>query len=132
MPLSTYLENRLLEHTLRITAWPQPTGLWVAMYTGEVSDADDDAALASKEVSGVGYARTSVTFQRDSDGLASNVTEVRFPTAGSNWGVITDVGILDGASGGNLLLYGPMTTRAVINNGDTFIFAAGDMVATLE
>jgi hypothetical protein len=50
------------------------------------------------------------------------------PTA--TWGTIVGVGILDAASGGNLLYYGPLSVPRTVNNGDSFSVAINGMTVT--
>ena len=64
-------------------------------------------------------------------GLIDNVAEIAFTTATAGWGTVTDVAIVDTASGaGNILYYGALTASKVVNSGDTFKFNAGDLDVT--
>ena len=125
--MSDYLENALINATLRGTAYTSPTTIYVALYTSDPTDAD-----TGTEVSGGGYARQSATFGAPSNGSASNNAAVEFPQATANWGTIGWVGIRDAASGGNLLYHAPLVSSKVIETGDIFRIAAGSLTVTLS
>lgn len=125
--LSDYLENKLLDHVLRNVAYTSPTTIYVALFTSAPSDAG-----GGTEVSGGGYARQAVTFSAASGGATSNSADVTFPTATANWGTITHIGLFDASTGGNLLLWGALTTSKTISTGDVLKIPAGDLDITLD
>jgi len=122
---SDYLENKVLLHVFGASAYSMPSTLYLALYT---SDPGDDNS--GTECSGTSYARQTITFSVVTD-TASNNAAVEFPTAGSNWGTITHVGILDALTGGNLLAHGALTASKVVNSGDVFRVPNGDLDITL-
>ena len=122
---SDYLENKVLLHVFGASAYSMPSTLYLALYT---SDPGDDNS--GTECSGTSYARQTITFSVVTD-TASNNAAVEFPTAGSNWGTITHVGILDALTGGNLLAHGALTASKVIAQGDVFRVPSGDLDITL-
>lgn len=128
---SDYLENKLLDHVFRGTAFTSPTTLYVGLYTTAPTDAG-----GGTEVSGTNYARVSVTasttFAAASSGATQTVAAVTFPQAGGSWGTVTAFGIFDQGSGGNLLAWGELTLAKLIQNGDTASFAVGDIDITLD
>lgn len=122
---SDYLENKVLLHVFGASAYSAPGTLYLALYT---SDPGDDNS--GTECSGTSYARQTITFSVVAD-TASNNAAVEFPTAGSNWGTITHVGILDALTSGNLLAHGALTASKVVNSGDVFRVPSGDLDITL-
>ena len=129
--MSDYLEAQIANLIFRTQVAWKPTAVYFALYTAAPSDSG-----GGTEVSGGSYARVQVT-QADAQwnapaaaGLIDNVNAITFTTATANWGTITHVGIHDAVSAGNLLMWGALTASKVINNGDTFEFAAGDMDIT--
>lgn len=122
---SDYLENKVLLHVFGASAYSAPGTLYLALYT---SDPGDDNS--GTECSGTSYARQTITFSVVTD-TASNNAAVEFPTAGSNWGTITHVGILDALTSGNLLAHGALTASKVVNSGDVFRVPSGDLDITL-
>jgi hypothetical protein len=124
--MSNYLENALIDATLRNTSYTSPTTVYVALHT---ADPQDDASGA--EVSGGSYARTSATFGAPSDGASSNSADVTFPTATASWGAVTHIGIWDASSSGNLLYHTALDSSKTIDSGDIFKITATNLTVTL-
>lgn len=122
---SDYLENKVLLHVFGGSAYSAPGTLYLALYT---SDPGDDNS--GTECSGTAYARQTIAFTVVTD-TASNNAAVEFPTAASNWGTITHVGILDALTSGNLLAHGALTASKTVNSGDVFRVPSGDLDITL-
>lgn len=59
------------------------------------------------EVATASYKRMPVAFSNAVEGQTSNTADVLFPIATESWGSITNVGIFDAATGGNLLFKAP-------------------------
>jgi hypothetical protein len=57
---------------------------------------------------------------------------IEFPTAGSNWGTVTHVGVFDASTSGNLLVYGTLATSKLVESGDVFRIPAGDLDISLD
>lgn len=127
MSMSNYLENKLLDHTLRNVSYTPPTTIYLALYT---SDPGEDKT--GTEVSGGAYARKAITFSAASSGTVTNNADVLFDIATANWGNISHVGVLDAVTGGNLLYSGQLTTAKTINSSDQLKIAAGDLTISLD
>lgn len=125
---SDYLENKLLDHTLRNTAFSQPSALYLGLFT---ADTGLEANSPSAEVSGGSYARKTVTFAAASSGSAATNATVTFDTATANWGTITHVAVMDAATSGNVLFWGAVTTSKTIESGDTFQVSSGNLTISL-
>jgi hypothetical protein len=125
---SDYLENKLLDHTLRNTAFSQPSALYLGLFT---ADTGLEANSPSAEVSGGSYARKTVAFAAASSGSAATNATVTFDTATANWGTITHVAVMDASSSGNVLFWGAVTTSKTIENGDTFQVSSGNLTISL-
>jgi hypothetical protein len=123
---SNYLENALINVTLRATSYTAPTTVYVALYTSDPTDAD-----TGTECSGTSYARQSVTFSSPSNGATSNSAAVEFPQAGGSWGTITHIGIRDASTAGNLLYHTALDASKTIATGDVFRIASGSLSVTL-
>jgi len=124
--MSNYLENALINVTLRATSYTAPTTVYVALYTSDPTDAD-----TGTECSGTSYARQSVTFSSPSNGATSNSAAVEFPQAGGSWGTITHIGIRDASTAGNLLYHTALDASKTIATGDVFRIASGSLSVTL-
>ena len=125
MPKSTYLDNALLNNTLRATQYTAPATVYVALFT-----ATPTAAGGGTEVSGGSYARQSMTFGAAASGQVTSSADCTFPQATAAWGTITSFALFDAATTGNMLYFGNLTTSKTINTGDQLKFAAGGVTVT--
>ena len=129
--MSTYLENALVNHVLRNTAYTTPG---TTIYVGLIKYYDTavvEAGTLTQEASGGSYARVQVTaWDAASNGATQNTGAITFPTATGDWGGISGVIISDHASAGNVLLHGSLTSARDVKNGDVFKFNAGDLDVT--
>jgi len=124
--MSNYLENALVNATLRNTTYTSPATVYVGLYTSDPTDAG-----TGTEVSGGSYARQSAAFAAPSNGASATSADVTFPQATGNWGTVAYFGILDAASSGNLMYHGALDTSKVIETGDVFKISAGNLTITL-
>jgi hypothetical protein len=124
--MSNYLENALINVTLRATAYTAPTTVYLALYTTDPTDAD-----TGTECSGTSYARQSITFGAPSNGVSTNSAAIEFPQAGGAWGTITHIGIRDALTVGNLLYHTPLDASKTIATGDVFRIAIASLSVTL-
>lgn len=122
---SDYLEDKVINITLRGQAWTTITTVYVALYTANPTDAN-----TGTEVSGGSYVRMASTWNAPSNGLSTNTTDITFPVATAGWGTITHMGILDASSGGNLLYHGAITSPITLLSGQQAKFLAGDLSVT--
>jgi hypothetical protein len=124
--MSNYLENALINGTIRGTTYTAPTTIYVALYTSDPTDAN-----TGTEVSGGSYARTSVTFAAPSNGVSVSNADCTFPQATGSWGTVGWIGLMDASTSGNLLYHTPLDTSKAIDNGDIFKIASGNLSVTL-
>ena len=129
---SNYLENKVLDHTLRNAAFTQPAGLFIGLYTGNALTNLEAGTLTDEvSTSGTQYVRKAVTFGNAASGTATNNTTITFDAALVNWGNITAIAILDTVSSGNVLFYGNLTTAKLIETGDTMQFVTNNISVSL-
>ena len=124
--MSNFLENALINATLRNTTYTSVATVYVSLWTSDPTDAG-----SGTEVSGGSYARTAVTFGAPSNGVTLNSADVTFPTATGSWGVVGWIGINDAATSGNLLYHSPLDTSKTIDSGDIFKISTGNLSVTL-
>jgi hypothetical protein len=124
--ISNYLENAIINATLRNTTYTSPATVYVSLWTSDPTDAG-----SGTEVSGGSYARTSVTFGSPSGGVSTNSAAVEFPQATASWGTIGWIGINDASTSGNLLYHTALDTSKTIDTGDIFKIATGNLSVTL-
>ena len=124
--MSNFLENALINATLRNTSYTSPATVYIGLYTSDPTDAN-----TGTEVSGGSYTRTAVTMGAPSNGVSTNSAAVEFPQASGSWGTVGWIGILDATSSGNLLYHTPLDTSKTISSGDIFKIAIGGLSVTL-
>jgi hypothetical protein len=124
--LSNYLENALINATLRNTTYTSPATVYVGLFTADPTDAG-----TGTECTGGSYSRKAITFDAPSNGVSVNSVAVEFDQATTSWGTITHFGILDASTSGNLLYHGALTASKVIDDGDVFKFAISAVSVTL-
>ena len=124
--MSNFLENALINATLRNTSYTSPAAVYIGLYTSDPTDAN-----TGTEVSGGSYTRTAVTMGSPTDGVSTNTAAVEFPQASGSWGTVGWIGILDATSSGNLLYHTALDTSKTISSGDIFKIAIGGLSVTL-
>ena len=124
--LSNYLENALINATLRNTSFTSPSTIYVGLFLSDPTDAG-----SGTEVTGTPYARKTITFNAPSNGASTNSAAVEFDQATSSWGTITHFALFDALTTGNMLYHGALTASKTIENGDVFKFASASITVTL-
>lgn len=124
--MSNYLENALINVTLRNTSFTAVASPYVALFTSDPTDAG-----TGTEVSGGSYSRQSATFGAPSNGASVTTADITFPTATASWGTITHIGIYDASTSGNLLYHTPLDSSKTIDTGDIFKITSGNLSVTL-
>jgi len=154
---SNYLEDALLDHTLRNTAYSQPSTLRIALFSGTASDvlAALEAGTGSRtgtgnwghyEITGGDYSRTTISFDPASGGSAASAANCTFNTANADYdnaagsgSTITCIAVMDEAftpdgsttHAGNVLYYGQLDNAKEVLSGDTFQITAGNLTISL-
>jgi hypothetical protein len=124
---SNFLEDALINATLRATTYTSPATVYVSLWTSDPTDAG-----SGTEVSGGSYARTAVTFGAPSNGTSLNSADVTFPTATASWGTVGWIGINDALSSGNLLYHTALDLAKTIDSGDIFKIETGNLSVQLS
>ena len=124
---SNYLENKVLDHVLRNTSYTSPTTVYVGLFTTDPTDAG-----SGTEVSGGSYARQVLSVTTASGGIVTSSADVTFPQATAQWGTVTQLGLLDAITSGNLLMHTALTTSKSIDNGDILKISSGNLTVTLD
>ena len=125
--ISNYLENAIINATLRATTFTSPSTIYVSLHTADPTDAG-----TGTEVSGGSYARKTVTFGAPSNGVTSSNADVTFDTATANWGTITHIGLWDALTTGNLLYHTALDIPKVIDTNDIFKINSGALTVTIS
>jgi hypothetical protein len=124
--MSNYLEDALINATLRGTNFTAPAAVYVSLHTADPTDAG-----TGTEVSGGSYIRQAATFAAPSNGVSATSADVDFPQATGSWGTIGWIGIWDAETTGNLLYHTALDASKSIDTGDIFKIASGNLTVTL-
>jgi len=124
--ISNYLENALINGTLRATTFTAPATVYVSLHTADPTDAG-----TGTEVSGGSYVRRAATFGAPSNGASTTTADITYPTATADYGTVGWIGIWDALTSGNLLYHTPLNIAKTISTGDTFKIVSGNLTVTL-
>lgn len=127
---SDYLANALLDHVFKVAPYSQPAGIYVALCTVTIIDANDGSAIT--EHSGDNYSRKQHdSWDASASGASENTGAITFDQASAAWGEITDVALCDASTTGEVLIYAVLDAAKVIGNLDIAEWAAGAFDVTL-
>jgi hypothetical protein len=143
--MSDYLENKLIDHLFRGTAYTAPAGVYIALFTANPTDTGGGTEVST---SGTAYARVNVApgtgnwantqnsgvgVSSGTSGTTQNINTITFGTPTANWGVVTGIGLFDASTAGNLLFWAPLAASKTVNNGDPApSFPAGTLTVQLD
>lgn len=130
--LSAYLENKIADHILGNTVFTTPGTVYLALFTAAPNESG-----GGTEVTGGSYARLAITnnstnWPAASGGLKSNGIALTLAAATASWGTVTHWALFDAASGGNMLFFGAVSPSKLIESGDSFSVAIGELDLTFE
>lgn len=125
--MSVYLQDKVFKLILQAQSWSPPSVLYLGLFK-EGALPGLRSNNITNEVSGNGYARLAPPLGWDQNGPSNNVISVflrwnlpypfyNFPAATADWGEIRYVGIMDAATGGNVLFYGEVTSYKFVTAG---------------
>jgi hypothetical protein len=122
MPFSDYLNQKILEKAFLGQDF-QVTEHWCSLHTA------DPGKDGQGEASGAPYARIAVTpfTTVDSDGSAKRVRNVALLLIQVPAGTYTHICLWDSATSGNFLGGGPLSSPAMVNDGDFVIVRKDDL-----
>jgi hypothetical protein len=129
---SDYAAHKLLDLTLGAAAFTSPATGYNSLHTATLNGSG-----GGTEVSGNNYSRKSTTlnttnFPAASAGAIALAVRQTFATASGSWGTVTDGGLWDASSAGNLLVYDVLATAQAIVSGDApYLEAATGLLVSL-
>ena len=115
---SDYLENKIIDHTLRNTTFTAPATVYIALFTSTASNAQLEANTLTNEVTGGSYARQSAAFSAASGGSTSNTGTVTFSNLPAT--TLGYAAIMDASTAGNILYYVQLSAPVTVGAGDSF------------
>lgn len=127
MSFTNYLENKVMAYVFTGTAFSSPSSsLYLALFTDDPGEGG-----SGTEVSGTSYARQLFTMTTTNN-ASTNGSAIEFPAAGSSWGTVTHVAVMDALTSGNMLASAALAASKTIGSGDVFRIPAGDLDITLD
>lgn len=136
---SNYTENNIIETTLRGATFPVPSGIYVALFTADPTDANVTAnevsvsawpAYVRKNAADGGLIATGWT--APADGVSTNAKTITFPANNGAGNVtVTHIGLYDAATGGNLLYHSALVSSKTLLPGDVLSFGVSSITLTV-
>lgn len=127
--MSDYLEDALINLTLRAQAFTAPATLYLALFTADPSEAAGNA----NEVDAAWYARKATgSWSAPSGGVSSNDAAITFNAVTGSAVTVTHVGIYDALTSGNRLYQAPLLQSKTLDVGDVMSFAIGAITVTMQ
>jgi len=128
MPMTTYLENALLDATLKATTYTSPANVYMALYSTTNSQ-----ATPGTELTGNGYSRQSTPFATSAAlGIIQNTGNVSFTASGGAWTTAVSAAIMDASTSGNMLYFNNAMPAQTVNDGDTLTYETGQVTITIS
>ena len=126
--ITTYLENKLLDHATGRNSWTAPATTYAALFTASPTIAYTSGSTDGTEVSttSTGYVRKAITWGAASGGIIANSAALTWSASGT-WGTVNTICIFDALTNGNLLWFGPLSASVAMDNGDEFTIPVGQL-----
>ena len=125
MALTNYLENALLNATVRNTTYTSPATVYLALYSVAPT-----ASTAGTELSGSGYSRQAITFNAPSGGAVTSNVTVTFGPATANWSTINATAVVDASTSGNIMYFTPTAGQNILS-GSSLVIGGGNVSIVL-
>ena len=124
---SNFLENAVIESTLRGAAFPAITNVYVALHTNNPTDDGGNEVTSALWPS---YARQDAAkggsissgWTAAADGVSKNALQLIFQVFdGAADLTVTHFSLHTALTGGNMLVYAPLQSPRTVQNGDVFV-----------
>lgn len=116
MSMSDYLENKVLDGTVKATTYTAPANVYMALYSVAPTDAG-----GGTELTGNGYSRQLISFGTSAaNGEIKNTANVTFTSSGNAW-TVAGAGIFDASSSGNLLYWSSQNRKVAVGASLTYL-----------
>ena len=120
---SSYSSDLVLNHLLRISNWPMPNNVYIALFSSDAGLEDNNLEIAT-EISGNNYSRFLVEgdFSSASNGSTSNTGHMKFATATADWGTVSHFALMDASVEGNVLMWDALNAPTEVRCGESLNF----------
>lgn len=109
--------NWFRNEILKMLSGEKPTYQVSGTYYIACCSTASTSAAAGTELSGGGYGRTAITFERVSDIQRWNPVTLNSPLASAEWNPILSFALYDQATGGNYYAFGNLAVTLTIESG---------------
>jgi hypothetical protein len=135
---SDYLEDKILDATLKGGTFPTIATAYLATFTGDPTDTGSASTenTWANTAGTIVYARQPMTFGAISDGVTNTSAQIQFPAFQTEVPAVSSlsvgfIGIYDAASGGNLLYHTNLGTAKTLTQDDVLSFETNGVTVTL-
>ena len=128
---STYMAQAAINHFVRRTSQPVPSGTYLALFVADPTDNN----VTANEVSAAWYGRQNISAWSAPTGTGTstaNSNTVSYDAVTGTAVTVTHWGIYDAATSGNLLYSGPLTQTKTLNVDDIYVVSAGDLTLDFQ
>ena len=129
--MSTYLQNKLLDHANGVASYTAPANVYLASFSVAPTEAGGGTEESGGNYARVTMANTGATWNTASGGAMDNKLAFAWSKdTGADWSAGANQvawGTFDQLSGGNLLEFGPWTVPKPVKVDDTPSAAIGDL-----
>ena len=137
---SDYLEEKIIETTLRGAVMPAPSSIYIALFTSDPTDANTTtnevtvgAWPAYVRQDAAAGAAIATGWAPASNGVSSNAKVITFPANNGSAAItITHLAIYDAQSSGNMLYHAPLVSAKTLQVGDVLSFGIGALTVTVQ
>ncbi len=130
MPITTYLIQKLLNHTFRGISYTAPTNVFLALWIGDPTVSGVGGAEVS--TSGTAYVREQMSFGAPAGDTIATDTIINYADATAAWGTIDYAQIMDLVALGNPLINAALTNAKTIDTDDQFRVKVGNATVQLQ
>ena len=127
---SDYLEDKILDATLKGGTFPAITTAYLATFTTDPTDAGSGTE-STWNANSIAYARQAMTFGTIANGVVDTSAQIQFPAFQGSSHVVGWIGIFDAVTGGNMLYHTNLATTKTLTQDDVLSFAVSGVTVTL-
>lgn len=136
---SDYLEEGILQHTLRGQPLPTPSTVYVALFSTDPTDAN-----TGSEIGDSGYLRQdtakggtidsgwSAPTTSGDGSMSSNAKLIQFPPIADGTVTVSHYALFDSLTGGNMLYHAPFTVAKTLEINDVLSIDVGGIEVVLR
>lgn len=114
MSSSFYFANEIANAYFRQETPTIPSTLYIGLFLSVLSREG-----TGTEISAPSYSRKEITLTAPVNGIVNNENAITFDEAQEDWGVVTNYGVFDSITGGNLIFSDSLLFNDSVSSGET-------------